>query len=118
MQPTFDRQVKSTNKWEENQIKFEFSRTEVLSAQPKVVQIERKTKGKHFFLCFSEMQPTFDRQVKGTNKWAENQILFEFSRTEVLSAQPKVDIIPEIPKGFFRKKRAEGNFSSGSLRYK
>ena len=32
----------------------------------KVVQIERKTKGKQVFLCFSEMQPTFEVCLKGT----------------------------------------------------
>jgi hypothetical protein len=30
----------------------------------KVVQTERKTKGKLVFLCFSEVQPTFSRSEK------------------------------------------------------
>ena len=61
-----------------------------------------------FFFSFSN-ESTFG-EAKSTNKWAENQILFEFSRTKVLSAKPKVDIIPEIPKGFFRKKEPKENF--------
>jgi hypothetical protein len=43
------------------------------------VQIERNTKGKLVFLCISEMKPTFD-EVKGSEKRAENQKIFEFSR--------------------------------------
>ena len=34
----------------------------------KIVQIERNTKGKHIFLCISEMQPIFYK-VKGTIYW-------------------------------------------------
>ena len=52
---------KDTNKREENQILFEFSRAKVSSSfSSEIVQIERNTKGKLVFLCISEMQPIFE----------------------------------------------------------
>jgi hypothetical protein len=46
---------------------FEFFRTRVFSAKPKLVQIERNAKGNLDFLFISKMQPIFG-EAKVANK--------------------------------------------------